>query len=126
MAVVATFGTNAGGTNIAAYGLAIGQNAALQCQGAPNTPNWFVAYNLRLLPADEKLERREAEKSWREFRLLKGPDFVSRLHGHLDVLGPNPRTDTDCVDVTRPIRRALVLRALLKLDAKQERRRRRK
>ncbi|MGO8931762.1 MAG: hypothetical protein ACLQU3_33320 [Limisphaerales bacterium] len=43
--VIAAFGTNAGGTNIAAYGLAIGQNAALQCQGAPNAPNWFVAYN---------------------------------------------------------------------------------
>ncbi|MGO8928262.1 MAG: hypothetical protein ACLQU3_15440 [Limisphaerales bacterium] len=43
--VIAAFGTNAGGGNIAAYGLAIGQNAALQCQGAPNTPNWFVAYN---------------------------------------------------------------------------------
>ena len=43
--VIAAFGTNAGRTNIAAYGLAIGQNAALQCQGAPNTPNWIVAYN---------------------------------------------------------------------------------
>jgi hypothetical protein len=30
---------------IGAYGLAIGQKAALQCQGAPNTPNWIVAYN---------------------------------------------------------------------------------
>jgi hypothetical protein len=43
--VIATFGTNAGGGNIGAYGLAIGQNAALHCQGAPNAPNWFVAYN---------------------------------------------------------------------------------
>ena len=43
--VIAAFGTNAGGGNIGAYGLAIGQNAALQCQGAPNNPNRFVAYN---------------------------------------------------------------------------------
>jgi hypothetical protein len=43
--VIAAFGTNAGGGIIGAYGLAIGQNAALQCQGAPNAPNWFVAYN---------------------------------------------------------------------------------
>ena len=43
--VMAAFGTNAGGGIIGAYGLAIGQNAALQCQGAPNTPDWFVAYN---------------------------------------------------------------------------------
>jgi hypothetical protein len=43
--VIAAFGTNAGGGIIGAYGLAIGQNAALQCQGAPNAPNWFAAYN---------------------------------------------------------------------------------
>ena len=43
--VIAAFGTNAGGGIIGAYGLAIGQNAALQCQGAPNNRNWFAAYN---------------------------------------------------------------------------------
>lgn len=43
--VIAAFGTNAGGGVIGAYGLAVGQNAALQSQGAPNSPNWFVAYN---------------------------------------------------------------------------------
>ncbi|MGA2866767.1 MAG: hypothetical protein ABSF95_20020 [Verrucomicrobiota bacterium] len=43
--VIAAFGTNAGGTNIGTYGLAIGQGAAFQCQGAPNNPNWIVQYN---------------------------------------------------------------------------------
>lgn len=72
------------------------------------------------LSAVKKLERREHEKAWREFRLLKGPDFISRLHGQLDVLGPNPRTGNNCSDVTWPIRRALILRAVLKLDEKEE------
>lgn len=83
-------------------------------------PKPMTLAEIRLLSDDEKLERREAEKSWREFRLLKGPDFISRLHGHLDVLGPNSRTDADCIDTTWPIRRALMLRALLKLGATQE------
>lgn len=48
----------------------------------------------------------------KRFREAKGPDFVSRLRGHVNVLGPNP-------DSRRPgerlymIRRAMVLRSLL-------------
>jgi len=41
-------------------------------------------------PPDEKLD---------EFKLSKGPDFVSRLDAHFDVLGPNPR-ETLSVPVT--------------------------
>ena len=52
-----------------------------------------------------------------KFRLLKGPDFMSRLHGHLNILGPNPRradgAGAATADRTYPIRRALILRALL-------------
>ena len=33
------------GTNTTTYGLAIGQGAALQCQGAPNNRNWFAQFN---------------------------------------------------------------------------------
>lgn len=51
------------------------------------------------------------------FRQRKGPDFVSRLHAYLDVMGPNPPLDANHQptggDRTYPIRRALVLRALL-------------
>lgn len=49
-----------------------------------------------------------------DFRLKKGPDFISRLDGHIDVLGPNPRklydfstfswTKTDPTDLTWPVR----------------------
>ena len=33
------------------------------------------------------------------FKNAKGPDFVSRLRGYVDVLGPNPRTNADKTDV---------------------------
>jgi hypothetical protein len=54
---------------------------------------------------------------WREFKLRKGPDFMSRLDGYYNVLGPNPRqlpdgTD-DSKDTSAPIRRALLLRNFL-------------
>ena len=59
--------------------------------------------------------------AWAHFKLLKGPDFLSRLSGYLNVLGPNPRSawkeelekwipqeDDDCF----PLRRAILLRAM--------------
>ena len=60
-------------------------------------------------------------------RMSKGPDFKSRLAGFLDILGPNPRQQydeelaragldpwqDDPADVDYPVRRALLLRALL-------------
>lgn len=56
------------------------------------------------------------------FRLKKGPDFKSRLHGFLNVFGPNPRQrftgsawEDDPADVCYPVRRAILLRSLLGL-----------
>ena len=43
------------------------------------------------------------------FRDVKGPDFVSRLKGTIDVLGPNPAGEADTNYV---LRRALLLRSL--------------
>ena len=60
---------------------------------------------------------------YEDFKLKKGPDFVSRLRGYLDVLGPNPRQlfdpktdsyDPDAMDTCFPIRRALLLRVMSK------------
>lgn len=58
-----------------------------------------------------------------DFRLKKGPDFISRLDGYINVLGPNPRmlydytnrgwTRTDATDLTWPVRRAMLLRSFL-------------
>ncbi len=57
---------------------------------------------------DQEMER------YRDFRMLKGPDFVSRLHGFLNVLGPNAKTG-DPSDISWPVRRARLLRTLLGL-----------
>ena len=48
------------------------------------------------------------------FRALKGPDFVSRLKGYVNVLGPNPREDE--ADPRHLLRRAIWLRAILERD----------
>jgi hypothetical protein len=45
-----------------------------------------------------------------DFKAAKGPDFVSRLRGTIDVLGPNPASDQDRNFL---LRRALLLRSLL-------------
>ncbi len=61
-------------------------------------------------------------KAWQSFKLLKGPDFVSRIHGSLNVLGPNQKNHESPAgsekaaapaDVGFPLRRAILLRALL-------------
>jgi hypothetical protein len=57
-----------------------------------------------------------------KFKLVKGPDFVSRLNGYLNVAGPNRRQkydtdrrqwvdDDDPRDLCFPVRRALLMRA---------------
>jgi len=52
-----------------------------------------------------------------ERRTAKIPDFVSRLKGYLNVLGPNQRTGAK--DPYYVLRRALLLRSMLVRDAKQ-------
>ena len=57
-------------------------------------------------------------KNPEQFRVSKGPDFVSRLAGFLDIAGPNRRLKPDgetkdTADREFPIRRALVMRGAL-------------
>jgi hypothetical protein len=54
-------------------------------------------------------------KKLAEFEGAKGPDFVSRLRGHVDIIGPNRRRKKDSVFI---IRRAITLHALLNLHHK--------
>ncbi len=61
----------------------------------------------------------EEKEAWQDFRLCKGPDFHSRLDAYYDVAGPNqrkiPRSETpDGDDVCHPLRRALLIRSVLK------------
>ena len=75
-------------------------------------------------PDDVKAHRAATDA----FVLKKGPDFRSRLHGTLNVLGPNPRLrfngrtwEDDPTDVCFPVRRAVLLRSLLRMmDPKHE------
>jgi hypothetical protein len=47
-------------------------------------------------------------------RLAKGPDFVSRLKGFVNILGPNPQGPADTFHV---VRRAILLRSMLERNA---------
>lgn len=73
----------------------------------------------------------DGDVDYPEFRLRKGPDFVSRLDAFYDVIGPNQRmiydrkdgkvvSRLDANDVSYPLRRALLIRNVLaKNDAEQ-------
>ena len=50
------------------------------------------------------------------FRLAKGPDFASRLKGHVDIVGPDPRGGNPEADPYYRIRRAILLRSMLLRD----------
>ncbi len=49
-----------------------------------------------------------------DFRAAKGPDFVSRLKGYVNILGPNRQ---DVADPYYIIRRAILLRSILQRNA---------
>lgn len=61
----------------------------------------------------EKEDRDQAEKAFRD---AKGPDFVSRLRGFINVMGPNRQRTKNDYDDAFIIRRAQVLRVLLEND----------
>jgi hypothetical protein len=65
-----------------------------------------------------------AEPVTDQFRAAKGPDFVSRLKGYVNVRGPNPAGDDRVADPYYLIRRAVLLRSLLLGGARQLFRRR--
>jgi hypothetical protein len=78
---------------------------------AGGTSHNYEAFGAQSSPGKEQL-----------FRLLKGPDFKSRLDAYYNVMGPNqrlwapqgqsvPQPDPD--DICYPLRRALLIRGLL-------------
>ena len=54
-----------------------------------------------------------------EIRAVKGPDFISRLKGFVNVLGPNPPSAHDASDPFYMIRRAILLRSILSRNEPQ-------
>lgn len=75
-----------------------------------------------LAASDSQADPEQHRAAVASFRLKKGPDFKSRLHGFLNVFGPNPRQrfngtawEDDPADVCFPVRRAILLRSLMGL-----------
>jgi hypothetical protein len=63
-------------------------------------------------PGFESFDRTDDDgKEGKHFREVKGPDFVSRLRGFVNIKGPNPATEGG--DVAYLIRRAVLLRSIL-------------
>ena len=94
--------------------------------GTPANPNAKPGDSVAQLVNiyNQNKERIQADQDANDgFRRKKGPDFLSRLDGHIDVLGPNPRLCYDWAtrtwiipdpdDITFPVRRALLLRQFL-------------
>lgn len=103
-----------------------GTSRTLERFGPPNPSE--VTY-----PRGEKGDdqRKQDEQAYAEFCLKKGPDFVSRLHGFMNVVGPNPRCvyhmrnrewirDTKHPDMAYPLRRALMIRGALRMPLTEE------
>jgi len=71
--------------------------------GTSSTFNCFCGENIE--------DETEAKLFMKEFQIAKGPDFISRLRGYVNILGPN-QTDREW-DQLFIIRRAMLLRSLL-------------
>lgn len=98
--------------------------------GTSYTMKNFAPVNL-LNEKDQFSEERlkDNDDDIKDFKLKKGPDFVSRLHGYLNVLGPNRRQsyklkteqwEDDPTDNCFPLRRALLLRVMAGIKKKDQ------
>ncbi len=104
-----------------------GATSATYAKFGPRNPD-IPSDDLADDPANWKPEQLiEVEKQWRDFVLKKGPDFKSRLVGYLNILGVNCRQkcvekegrrrwEDDLSDLCYPIRRALFMRTLFKVE----------
>lgn len=64
----------------------------------------------------EKMDELGSDLPPDEFREAKAPDFVSRLKGYVNILGPNRRSEEPEDDPYFIIRRAILLRSMLLRD----------
>jgi hypothetical protein len=62
------------------------------------------------------MSKPEDDPERRAFATAKGPDFASRLRGHVDILGPDPENESDR---TYTVRRAFLVRSLIERDVRQ-------
>lgn len=81
---------------------------------AGGTSDTFQLFSREEFPEDFTDD--QIKESSLKFRNAKGTDFVSRLRGYVNILGPNPFGDEDSFYM---IRRAILLRSLLDRNAKK-------
>jgi hypothetical protein len=79
---------------------------------AGGTKNTFEEF-IEPLSHEKGTDNESHNESRNEFRSNKGPDFVSRLRGFMNIKGPNP---TGAKDPAYLIRRAMLLRRFLERD----------
>lgn len=80
---------------------------------AGGTSDTFQLFSREEFPKD--FNEDQIKESSLKFRNAKGTDFVSRLRGYVNILGPNPFGDEDSFYM---IRRAIFLRSLLERKVK--------
>lgn len=83
---------------------------------AGGTCNTFAEFSMERTDATEKSTIVVDASKLKAFKDAKGPDFVSRLRGYVNIKGPNPIDEADKLYM---IRRAMVLRFQLEKNAKQ-------
>jgi hypothetical protein len=88
----------------------VGKSIFVFAGGTSHTFEDFYADYLEGKEFTDQEEAHEAWKDWEEFCQAKGPDFVSRLRGYVNIMGINPMDDTDRCYM---IRRAMILRSIL-------------
>lgn len=66
--------------------------------------------NTSSTPKSGKAAREAAVRKEQDFKNAKGPDFISRLRGYVNIKGPNPASANDDVHI---IRRGILLRSFI-------------
>jgi hypothetical protein len=80
----------------------IGKAIFVFAGGTSSSFNEFCLGNLE--------DEHEIKQFTKDFKAAKGPDFVSRLRGYVNILGPNQTSDNDQLYI---LRRAMSLRSLI-------------
>jgi hypothetical protein len=94
------------------------QDAVFQSGGIPHSFGKAIfIFAGGTAPGLTKFNLKKEDPLYEAFKNAKGPDFVSRLRGHIDVKGPNPEKDSTGHE--HIIRRAVLLRKLLENTSPQ-------
>lgn len=107
----ARFGENSEPLGWLKYFLAPMEDGLFRGKSVKNAILVFAGGTSRTFSEFSLANRARTDPQWISFSDAKGPDFTSRLLGHLDIIGINP---ADADDELYIIRRAILIRSLLK------------